>query len=77
MLPAAIASWSCCWTCVVSRLKTLLKSMMPVRYCCTPSWVAAVAALTLRSRSSACSRDLKKPRRGVWTSRPAVRTVFW
>ena len=37
MLPAATASRSCCCTCVVSRLKTRLKSMVPVRYCCTPS----------------------------------------
>src|SRR5271165_6865692 len=62
MLPEATASWSCCWTCVVSRLKTRLKSIVPVRYCCNPSLVASVAAWTLRSRSSACSRDLKNPR---------------
>ena len=41
----------------------------------TPTWVYSAA--TLRAKSSACSRDLKKPRSGVWTSRPAVRTVFW
>ena len=33
-------------------------------YCCTPNRVAA-AALTLRSRSSVCSRDQEAPQRGL------------
>ena len=75
MLPWAVARLSCCCTWVVSRLKTRLKSMVPVRYWPTPTSVAALAAVTLRARSSACSRDFRNPRRGTCTSRPAESTL--
>ncbi len=67
---------SCCCTCVVSRLKTLLKWMVPVRYCCTPSCRGRRGRLDAAGQVLGLfPRPQEAPQRGL-DFLAAVRTLF-